>query len=329
MEMAMHQQPTFLINMQSISIVIPNYNGAHLLRRNLPSVQRAAAAYNGQAEIIVVDDGSSDDSLQVLETDFPMVRIVSHQRNMGFAEAVHSGVNASNTELLFLLNSDVELEEKIFEPLVKYFDEPETFSVCPLMLDEKREINRHSWNLRRLVKGRLKIMEWGLSSAKTRRQLSWLPTMYASGGSMMVRKSMFVELHGFHPIFKPFYSEDYDLGMRAWRRGWPSYFEPNVHVIHQKHGSIRDNFKINRIKCIRRRNRYLLEWIHLPTSKLWLSAIPSTFLQLVGEVILLDHTNIKGFILALMKIPEVLSARKDIERHACLSLNQVLDKLES
>ena len=204
-----------------VTIVIPNFNGAELLRKNLPSVLGAMQAYPGSAQLIVVDDGSSDHSLDVLKKEFPQVKVVIHPQNKGFAEAIHSGVNAANTELLFLLNSDVEVSVDIFEPLVVYFDDPNTFSVNPLIYDEQGVVKRHSWNLRKFKAGTLKLINWQLDNALQRRAGGEkLATAYAHGGSFMVRKSMFLALGGFHPIFKPFYSEDYDLGLRAWRRGF-------------------------------------------------------------------------------------------------------------
>lgn len=312
-----------------ITVIIPNYNGAQLLRKNLPSVKVACKAYGEQCSIIVVDDGSADDSLSVLQHEFPEVEVVLHDKNKGFAEAIHSGVHAAKTELLFLLNSDVEVQADIFAPLVSYFDDPNTFSVNPLIYDEQGEVKRHSWNLRQFKAGTLKLMPWDLNDALNRRKSGEkLATAYAHGGSFMVRKSMFQALNGFHPIYKPFYSEDYDLGLRAWRRGWPSYFEPSVHIVHQSLGSIRSNVKFKYVKSIRRRNRYLLEWMHLSSAQLLLSNIPLSILQLLGELLLLDRVNLKGFGLAILKIPEVVKARLELKIGQKLTLRDTLSRLK-
>lgn len=314
--------------MKPITVVIPNYNGAHLLRKNLPSVTAAIAVYAGRVSIIVVDDGSVDDSLAVLKQEFPEVQVVVHAKNQGFAEAVHSGVNAADTELLFLLNSDVALQPDLFSPLVAYFEDSDTFSVNPLIYDEQVEVKRHAWNLRQFKSGSLKILDWTLENALARRAKGEkLCTAYAHGGSFMVRKSMFQALGGFHPIYKPFYSEDYDLGLRAWRRGWPSYFDPTVSIVHQSVGSIRATVKMRHIKCTRRRNRYLLEWIHLTPKQLLLSAIPMSVFQLLGELIILDTTNLKGFLKAITRLPEVFAARKQITKTQKMTFEEVLSKM--
>lgn len=312
-----------------VTIVIPNFNGAALLQKNIPSVLKAMQAYPGKSALIVVDDGSQDNSLQVLKDQFPQVNVVIHAQNQGFAEAIHSGVNAAETELLFLLNSDVEVEAQLLAPLVNYFEDANTFSVNPLIYDEQGAVKRHSWNLRQFKAGTLKLVNWRLDKAlKLRAAGEKLPSAYAHGGSFMVRKSMFNALQGFHPIFKPFYSEDYDLGLRAWRRGWASYFEPSVHIVHQSLGSIRSNVKMNHIKTIRRRNRYILEWMHLSASQLWLGAIPASIIQLLGELLLLDKVNLKGFYLACTKLPEVLQARREIQASQSMRLSDIMAVLK-
>lgn len=309
---------------QPLTIIIPNYNGAQLLAKNLPMAIKAVVNYPGVAEIVVVDDGSIDDSLCVLKESFPQVKVVLHEVNRGFSEAILSGVQAANTELLFLLNSDVELNVGCLDSLVEYFSETNTFSVCPLILNENGVVSRHSWNIRQFKNGNLKPVEWNIEAALSERKARKLPTLYASGGSMMVRKSMFLELGGFHPIFKPFYSEDYDLGLRAWRRGWSSFFEPNVSVVHHSRGSIKENVRRAYVKQTRRRNNYILEWIHLSVLRLLCTVIPLSIVQLIGELILLDGVNLRGFVQALTRIPQVITARREVRATEKLSLPQVL-----
>lgn len=310
-----------------ITVVIPNFNGAALLQKNIPSVLNAMQAYPGKSALIVVDDGSQDASLQVLKDQFPQAKLVVHAQNQGFAEAIHSGVNAAETELLFLLNSDVEVAEQLFMPLVQYFENPNTFSVNPLIYDERGDVKRHSWNLRQLKGGTLKLLTWQLKTALARvSEGKLLPTLYAHGGSFMVRKSKFLALGGFHPIYKPFYSEDYDLGIRAWRMGWPSYFEPRVHIVHQSVGSIRSEKKLSFIKTIRRRNRYILEWVHFGHLELCTQVLPASILQLIGECLTFNITNLRGFCLALMSLPKVLAFRHQ-QKESLHTLNQVLENI--
>jgi len=311
---------------KSITTVIPNYNGAELLRKNLPTVIAAIKRYGHDSVLIVVDDGSSDESLDVLNKEFSDVKVVKHIKNMGFADAVHTGVNEAATDLVFILNSDVQLPEDFFPPLIPYFEDDNTFSVNPLIYDEKGKIKRHSWNFRKFRKGRISLFRWTLAEANEivssgRR----CPSMYGHGGSMLVRKSMFDELGGFDPIFKPYYGEDSDIGIRAWRRGWHSYFEPRTSLVHQSVGAIRSHVKMKQVKCIRRRNRYILEWIHLKPTQLIFINFPISIFQLLGELITLDFVNLKGFALAVTKIPQVMRARGRVNASARISMQKVFE----
>lgn len=265
----------------------------------------------------------------MLKQDFPDVKVIVHQHNKGFAEAVQTGVNAATTELVFILNSDVQLMEDFFPPLVTYFDNENTFSVNPLIYDEKGEVKRHSWNYRQFRRGRIALLKWSLEEAQQITSSGQrCPTLYGHGGSMLVRKSMFDALDGFDPIFKPYYGEDSDIGIRAWRRGWFSYFEPSANLVHQSIGAIRANVKMKQVKCIRRRNRYILEWIHLTPAQLIFTTVPLSIFQLLGELLTFDFVNLKGFLLALTKITEVMVARGKMKTNEQLSLEKVFEIIE-
>ena len=311
----------------SVSIIIPNFNGERLLTRNLPSVCRYAGESELETEIIVVDDASTDDSVRTLAENFGQVRTIVHETNQGFSAAVHSGVRAARFELLLLLNSDVALVEDIISPLAGYFDEPDTFSVSPLIVNEHEDIDRHAWNLRHIRGGRLKLMDWKIGEARKRRSGGRLPTCYASGGSMMVRKRMFDTLGGFHPLFRPFYGEDFDLGLRAWARGWPSFFEPGVRVIHQESGSISQTKDSAYVKAIQRRNRYLLEWVHFSNKQLCLSTLPVSLIQLFGELLTLDIVNLKGFLLACRELNRAKKARAELSENRLLTVEDIVEKV--
>ncbi len=314
---------------KTITVVIPNYNGVNLLSKNLPSVLKALKNYDQESSVIVVDDGSEDASVRLLAEKFTQVKVLVHAVNRGFAEAVHTGVKEATTDLVFILNSDVKLTDEFFPSLVPYFEDKNTFSVNPLIYDEKGEVKRHSWNYRQFKKGSISLLKWSLTDAlDTVKNGKRCPTMYGHGGSMLIRKSMFDALNGFDPIFKPYYGEDSDIGIRAWRRGWYSYFEPRSSLVHQSVGAIRANVKMKQVKCIRRRNRYILEWIHLTPAQLLLSAIPLSIFQLLGELLMLDRVNLKGFGLALSKIPDVLKARNRIRKSQKLDLKEVFRIIE-
>src|SRR4051794_32093682 len=95
------------MNSLPISVIIPSWNGAALLRQFLPLVLQELKQHPAESECIVVDDGSTDDSIELLENEFPVVRVVHHQENRGFSSCANSGIARSTHEHVLLLNNDV------------------------------------------------------------------------------------------------------------------------------------------------------------------------------------------------------------------------------
>jgi GT2 family glycosyltransferase len=307
-----------------VTLIIPNFNGAQLLRLNLPSVVEAAEQYPGKCLVIVVDDSSKDNSIEVLDTGFPQVRLVRHAVNRGFSEAIRSGVEAAGTEFLIFLNSDVRPDPDFIASLIRHFERPDIFSVTPLVVDGEGRPTEESWRCYRIRRGRFQAL-------KGRGFVPRAPieTLFASGGSMALRKSMFLELGGFLPIFKPFYSEDSDLGLRAWRRGWRSLFEPGCRVIHDHKGSsISNNIPSARVRKTRRRNQFLLEWMHVPAWDIATSLIPGYLLQALGRLAKFDRVYFAGLCAALRRLPEALRIRAEIERTSVLGFWEIMDSIE-
>ena len=91
----------------SVSVIIPNYNGRKYLKACLDSLSRQIFA---AFDIVVVDNGSTDDSSEVLERDYCKVKLIKLDRNYGFSKAVNEGIKSCKSEYIVLLNNDVEVE---------------------------------------------------------------------------------------------------------------------------------------------------------------------------------------------------------------------------
>ena len=113
-----------------VSVIIPNFNGRDLLKKNLPLVLAAKNSSKNQiVEVIVVDDGSNDDSAIMLKAEFPEVKLIKHTINRGFSAAVNTGVRGSRGELVCLINTDVLPENNFLESVFKHFRDPGVFAV--------------------------------------------------------------------------------------------------------------------------------------------------------------------------------------------------------
>jgi len=128
-----------------ISIVIPNYNGRHLLESNLPAVIQAIKnKKNNISELIIVDDGSVDDSISYLSKNFKgLYKLIRHTKNRGFSAAVNAGVRATHADLVLLLNNDVFPDSDFLVEPQKLFINETLVDVSLLekkWLDKVREI---------------------------------------------------------------------------------------------------------------------------------------------------------------------------------------------
>lgn len=296
-----------------VSIIIPNYNGEQILSKNLRSVVEAADAYPGESETIVVDDASEDDSIKIIDENFSKVKIVRHDINKGFSEAVHSGVDSSVHPIIILLNADVRPDREFIAPLVCWFNRDDTFAVSPLIVDYRERPARVSWNLVKMSRGEVRKRNWDLEDARRLiGQGRALKSLYASGGSVAIRKEMFLQLGGFLSLYKPFYYEDRDLCTRAWQQGWKTYFEPQSRVVHDHEGTIKRFYAKKKIKVIRRRNRFFYLWLHLSTPKIFFSHIPWILVRLLLRLLRMDFVYVVALVHALFRLGEVVKVRSQL-----------------
>jgi len=286
-----------------ISIVIPNYNGRRLLEKNLPAVVRACRHWRKKGwEVIVVDDASTDDSVDFLKKNYPQVKIIRHINNQRFAAACNSGVKAARGDIVALLNNDVAPEVDFLEPLIKNLEDPQVFAVgC-----KEREI----------IKG--KVIYSGRSEAKFEKGflVHWRAadqnrkdTFWAIGGSMAVDRKKWLEIGGMDTLFKPAYWEDIDLCWRARKKGWRIVFEPKSIVNHHHETTNISVFGRRQMKIFAYKNQFLFVWKN-GDRKMLISHLFWLPYHLFRALISKDWEFYKGFLLALKQLPEVIKLRK-------------------
>lgn len=118
--------------MRRVAIVILNYNGANYLRQFLPTVIKHSA----NAQIIVADNCSTDDSIELLISEFPSTRLIRIDKNLGFAGGYNKALTLVDAEYFVLLNSDVEVTRSWLDPMVTFLDQNKSYAaVQPKILD--------------------------------------------------------------------------------------------------------------------------------------------------------------------------------------------------
>lgn len=285
-----------------VSLVIPNYNGRPLLKKNLPVVISACQNWSKSGwEIIIVDDASTDDSVSFLKKNFPQVKIVCHQKNQRFAAACNSGVEVAKGKIVVLLNSDVVPEIDFLKPLISHFDNLQVFAVgC-------REKDRQNGKIIYSGRSEAKFQQGFLVHWRAKNQ-NLSDTFWTAGGSMAVSREKWLELGGMDILFRPAYWEDIDLSWRARQKGWRVLFEPESIVFHHHETTNVTAFSKNNMKVFSYKNQFLFIWKNgsgqvLLTHLFWL---PYHFIKtaLIGNCLFY-----KGYLLALKQLPEAISHR--------------------
>ena len=118
-----------MVNNNGISVIIPNYNGRHLLAEIIPPLYDALRQTGIPHEIIISDDKSADDSVTYIRTSFPEIKVLESDKNSGFSPSINKGIFMAEYDLVLLLNSDVKLTANYFENLLPYFNMEDTFGV--------------------------------------------------------------------------------------------------------------------------------------------------------------------------------------------------------
>ena len=297
--------------MKSVSIIIPNWNGADLLCAYLPSVVTAAKKFGEKAEVIVVDDASTDASVTLLQEKFPDIKPVVHHRNKGFGKACWSGAQSAKHPVLIFLNSDVEVDPDFIDPLAICFDDETVFAASPLIFDERGKLSDVTISIPYFRRGKIRYKSF--SPQPLLNHASSLPspwyTLFPSGGAFAVDRVRFLELEGFDDLFNPFYYEDTDLGFRAWRRGWKCIVVPESRVTHYHQGAIASSFKKFSVSAIRKRNRLFYLWKNLTSDRLLRNHLLFQVLRLCYRPFCFDAMIVIATCLAIPGFRKAMSRR--------------------
>ena len=206
---------------KNIAVVILNWNGAKYLKRFLPSV----ISNSPEADVIVIDNCSSDDSVQLLKTEFENVQAVVLDKNYGFAEGYNRGLQNLDYEYLVLLNSDVEVPENWLAPQITYLNsDPKLVACAPLILSYAEQdcfeyagaaggyLDKDGFAF---CAGRIfYAFEKNTGQYNTNREVFW-----ASGAALTIKSSAWKEVNGFDGTFFA-HMEEIDLCWRLKNRGY-------------------------------------------------------------------------------------------------------------
>lgn len=216
-----------------VSVIIVNWNTSGLLLQCLNSI------YSGDIrvafEVIVVDNGSSDDSVSLIEKDFPAVLVLKNDRNVGFARANNQGISAGTGRYFLLLNSDTIVLPGAVDALVRVADQyPELGVVGPKLLNMDHTLQK-SWAsfpsfLSELIGKNFRIRR-PVTNSPHAYEVDWI-----MGACMLVRSSTIEDVGKLDENYF-FYSEEIDWCFRIKKKNWKIWYISNAEIYHLGGGS--------------------------------------------------------------------------------------------
>lgn len=240
-----------------VAVVILNWNGQKYLEQFLPFV--LATSYNN-LEVVVADNGSTDDSVSFLRNIYPAIRIICFKKNFGFAKGYNEALKQVKADYYVILNSDVEVQSNWLAPMVELLESNKSIAVCqPKILSYT---NKKMFEYAGAAGGWLD--KYGYPFAKGRifdiceedkgQYDQCEPIFWASGAALFIRSSVFHEVKGFDEYFFA-HQEEIDMCWRIQLAGYKIYSCPAAIVYHVGGGTLPRgnslktylNFRNNRI----------------------------------------------------------------------------------
>lgn len=212
-----------------LSVIVCSLNG----ERVLPACLSSLSASEGiDFEIIVIDNGSSDSTPELVRRDFPNARLIQTGRNLGFAGGNNVGMQAARGEIFLLLNDDTEVPPDCLAKLCATFDaDPKVGAAgCKLFYPDRKTIQHAggvifaNGNTGHIGAREPDTGQWDAAGERD----------YVTGAALALRRSALEEVGLLDPGFFPIYFEETDLQRRLVRAGWRIWYEPRAWLVHHE-----------------------------------------------------------------------------------------------
>lgn len=215
-----------------ISIIIPNYNGKEFLGPCLAALSKQTYT---DFEIIVVDNGSTDRSVDFLKQNYPQVKLISLPENMGFSYAVNRGIEQSKGKYIALLNNDTKTDKRWLAEVVRVLEDNKEAGFCAskiFFMDRPNLINSAGDLYQR--NGRARNI--GLGETDTEQFNNSTVVFGACAAAAIYRRELFENIGLFDEDYFVSY-EDVDISFRAQLGGYKCLYVPNAIVYHHGGGT--------------------------------------------------------------------------------------------
>jgi GT2 family glycosyltransferase len=230
--------------MNRVAVVILNWNGCSFLEQFLPTVIENTPTE--LADVIVADNGSTDNSLNYLKEHFPSIKIIGFDKNYGFTGGYNRAIETLNHEYTILLNSDVETPKGWLEPLYEQMEKNPHVGACmPKMI---AYADKHSFEYAGASGGFLDRYGYpfcrgrilSTTEVDNNQYNDPIPVFWASGACLMVRTSLYKKLGGLDSDFFA-HMEEIDFCWRLQHAGYKVMVYPQSRVFHVGGGTLPNN----------------------------------------------------------------------------------------
>lgn len=298
-----------------VSVVILNWNGRKLLEQFLPTVINHTV--DDHTEVVVADNGSTDDSVEYLKSNFPDVPLILLDKNYGFAEGYNRALAQVDSEYVVLLNSDVETTENWLTAIINHMDSnPGVSAVQPKILDYKKKthfeyagaaggfIDRYGYPF---CRGRLLG-----SVAQDNGQYDNVSSIFwASGACLCIRKDVYFKVEGLDGRFFA-HMEEIDLCWRLNARGYVVEYIPHSTVYHVGGASL--SAESPRKTYLNFRNNLLMLYKNLPKNRLFPVMSMRFLLDIAASLNFLMKGKVKNATAVVGAFRDYLNMKPDFKK---------------
>ena len=302
--------------MNKIAIVILNWNGVDMMRRYLTDVVNYSIVDN--AVVYVADNASTDDSVEMLRSEYPQVKVILLEKNWGFAEGYNKALSQIEAEYYVLLNSDVKVTHHWLQPLVEFMDAHRDVAACqPKLLSI---IDTDSFEYAGACGGFIDLYGYPFCRGRVFNTIerdkgqydTAMPILWATGACMMIRSSDYWNAGGFDGRFFA-HNEEIDLCWRLRLLGRKVYCIPDSAVFHLGGGTLP---KSNPMKTyLNFRNNLTMLYKNLPDRELRKVMRMRFLLDWLAALQMLVLGRSIGYFKAVIKARMAFKAWKNDFRH--------------
>lgn len=254
-----------------ISVIIPSLNGRKYFDEFLSSVIKECEGTPYKAEIVIVDDGSEDDSMSYLESIASDILKPYKNTKKGACSARNYAVSKSSGKYLVFLDNDVIIEKGFFEKIVPMFQDSSVGAVAcaGYQYDSRQQID--GIKLLKFKRGFFRFTS-NILNKDIKEDLDEYISFGVQGAYFACRRDVFDEVCGISELFEPYLLEETDLMYKILKHGYKILYQPNTHPLHKWGGTIASKVS-PRTKYLSVRNKYLFNFIHLHSKKLFIQFI--------------------------------------------------------